>query len=51
MVEKELILILDLIVQIYFSLDTGGNKYRFDILLADMVSILFDPFYTDHLKV
>ena len=50
MVEKELINIGFDSTNIFQPGHLRGNKYRFDILLADMVSILFDPFLHGPLK-
>ena len=50
MVEKELINVGFESTNIFQPGHLRGNKYRFDILLADMVSILFDPFLHGPLK-
>ena len=50
MVEKELINIGFDSTNIFQPGHLRGNKYRFDILLADMVSILFDPLLHGPLK-
>nr|GIR52205.1 MAG: hypothetical protein CM15mP61_09140 [Gammaproteobacteria bacterium] len=50
MVEKEIINIGFDSTNIFQPGHLRGNKYRFDILLADLASIFFDPFLHGSLK-